>query len=547
VSSVPNTTSPDAEHGNPSSENSARSSPIALEVEVSVTGARADAVARELFTEETKTVLVFRDGAVIRLNAPVAPGQLLFVTDKKSSAEVVCQVLNTRPCNETSRYVDVQFTEEKPTFWDVAFPSGNKVAPEFSVKQHLEAEAQTTGSAPTAAVEPHKAEDVDQLRKEVEALRKQLLELSQKAAAPPSNQDDASASSPAEPPPRDASTAKLDESRDAPWIKALTETQAASPPEAPLMPAAGETMKQQAPRPVIGMSLPIRVADEGAPVSEPANGPKNESVDPSEALLPAPSLDFSKMPSSSPYVPTGYGLLRRPSTWTPQRLMALGVFLVVTLTVSLWLGKPWRYFLSKKSVEVSAPSNPANSAPTTPSAVAPSTSTAPATVLKTSAKPHESKNISEAPANAASHSAKDDASGENESSAAGGTERQSSKKSLVAATGKARTKVTAPETTPATADANSASEPVIPPKLLRAATPVYPPDAMLNFVTGDVRAEALVGADGQVTEVHVLSGPKAFQEAAIDALKHYEYAPATQGGKPVPSKVTVTVKFWFDP
>ena len=70
---------------------------------------------------------------------------------------------------------------------------------------------------------------------------------------------------------------------------------------------------------------------------------------------------------------------------------------------------------------------------------------------------------------------------------------------------------------------------------------------MLNFVTGDVRAEALVGADGQVTEVHVLSGPKAFHEAAIDALKHYEYAPATQGGKPVPSKVTVTVKFWFDP
>jgi TonB family protein len=546
VSSVPNTTSPDAEHGNPSSECSARSNAIALEVEVSVTGARADAAARELFTEETKTVLVFRDGAVIRLSATVAPGQLLFVTDKKSSAEVVCQVLNTRPCNETSRYVDVQFTEEKPTFWDVAFPTGSKVAPEFSVKQHLEAEAQTTG-APTAAVEPHKAEDVDQLRKEVEALRKQLLELSQKTAAPPLSQDNVLASSPADVPPNDASPTKLDESRDAAWIKALTETPQVTPtPEAPLMPAAGETEKQQAPRPVIGMSLPIRVAGEGVPASEPANRSKNESADPSEALLPTPSLDFSKIPSSSPYVPTGYGLLRRPSTWTPQRLIALGVFLVVTLTASLWIGKPWRYFLSKKSVDVSAPSNPANSV-STASAVAPPVSTGAATVVKTSAKPHESKNISEAPANTASHSAKNDASGDNESSAAGGTERQSSKKPLAVATGKARTKVTAPETTTTAADTNPASEPVIPPKLLRAATPVYPPDAMLNFVTGDVRAEALVGTDGQVTEVHVLSGPKAFHEAAIDALKHYEYAPATQGGKPVPSKVTVTVKFWFDP
>jgi len=33
----------------------------------------------------------------------------------------------------------------------------------------------------------------------------------------------------------------------------------------------------------------------------------------------------------------------------------------------------------------------------------------------------------------------------------------------------------------------------------------------------------------------------------MDALRQYEYAPATQDGKPVASKVVVTVKFWFDP
>jgi TonB family protein len=70
---------------------------------------------------------------------------------------------------------------------------------------------------------------------------------------------------------------------------------------------------------------------------------------------------------------------------------------------------------------------------------------------------------------------------------------------------------------------------------------------MLNFITGDVRAEAVVEANGRVDKVNILSGPKPLRDAAVEALKQYEYEPATQGGKPVPSRVTVTVKFWFDP
>ena len=42
-------------------------------------------------------------------------------------------------------------------------------------------------------------------------------------------------------------------------------------------------------------------------------------------------------------------------------------------------------------------------------------------------------------------------------------------------------------------------------------------------------------------------GAEALRQAAKDALKQYEYAPATQGGKAVASKLVVTVKFWFDP
>jgi protein TonB len=82
---------------------------------------------------------------------------------------------------------------------------------------------------------------------------------------------------------------------------------------------------------------------------------------------------------------------------------------------------------------------------------------------------------------------------------------------------------------------------------MKAANPVYPPDAMRSFITGDVRAEVVVEADGHIGEIKVLSGPQRLREAAVAALKQYQYAPATQGGKGVASKVTTTVKFWFNP
>jgi Gram-negative bacterial TonB protein C-terminal len=50
-----------------------------------------------------------------------------------------------------------------------------------------------------------------------------------------------------------------------------------------------------------------------------------------------------------------------------------------------------------------------------------------------------------------------------------------------------------------------------------------------------------------VGEVKVISGPQALREAAVEALKRYEYAPGTQGGKPVATNVEATVKFWFNP
>lgn len=100
---------------------------------------------------------------------------------------------------------------------------------------------------------------------------------------------------------------------------------------------------------------------------------------------------------------------------------------------------------------------------------------------------------------------------------------------------------------PVAPEVSVSDQPILPAKLLKPVQPIYPPDAMRNYITGDVRIEAEVDKQGHIGAMKVLLGPKQFRQVAMDALKQYEYAPATQGGKPVASKVTVTIKFWFDP
>src|SRR5258707_9319187 len=67
--------------------------PVALETTVIATGARPGdtAAKRELFTEETQTVLVFEQGAVIRLSAAVADRPLMILTTKTTGQEEVPQ------------------------------------------------------------------------------------------------------------------------------------------------------------------------------------------------------------------------------------------------------------------------------------------------------------------------------------------------------------------------------------------------------------------------------------------------------------------------
>jgi periplasmic protein TonB len=116
-----------------------RPQPVALEVPVTVNGARTvdGSEKREPFSETTKTVLVLSHGAVIRLAASVAPGQLLFLTNEKTKKEVVCQVVKSKNYRNVSGYVELEFTEPVVGFWGMRFPNDRimpaSVAPAASV------------------------------------------------------------------------------------------------------------------------------------------------------------------------------------------------------------------------------------------------------------------------------------------------------------------------------------------------------------------------------------------------------------------------------
>jgi protein TonB len=88
---------------------------------------------------------------------------------------------------------------------------------------------------------------------------------------------------------------------------------------------------------------------------------------------------------------------------------------------------------------------------------------------------------------------------------------------------------------------------IVPPKLIKSVRAVAAPDALRDFATGNVTLEAVVAPSGHVKSMKVLSGPASLRNAAIDALKQYRYEPATQRGKPVAARITVTIKFLFEP
>jgi protein TonB len=81
------------------------------------------------------------------------------------------------------------------------------------------------------------------------------------------------------------------------------------------------------------------------------------------------------------------------------------------------------------------------------------------------------------------------------------------------------------------------------PKKVRDAPPVYPAIAQAARVEGIVILEATIDVNGQVREARVLRSIPLLDEAALAAVRQWEYTPTLLNGRAVPVVMTVTVAF----
>jgi protein TonB len=73
--------------------------------------------------------------------------------------------------------------------------------------------------------------------------------------------------------------------------------------------------------------------------------------------------------------------------------------------------------------------------------------------------------------------------------------------------------------------------------------PDYPPIAKQLKVEGVVELEALVGENGKVEKVTIVSGNAMLTHAGADALKQWKFTPFTEDGKPVKALAPITFAF----
>ena len=82
-----------------------------------------------------------------------------------------------------------------------------------------------------------------------------------------------------------------------------------------------------------------------------------------------------------------------------------------------------------------------------------------------------------------------------------------------------------------------------PPQKLRHVNPLYPPIAQTARVQGIVIIEATIGPTGMVQDARVLRSIPLLDQAALLAVRQWEFTPTLLNGVPVPVIMTVTVNF----
>lgn len=80
-------------------------------------------------------------------------------------------------------------------------------------------------------------------------------------------------------------------------------------------------------------------------------------------------------------------------------------------------------------------------------------------------------------------------------------------------------------------------------RLINKPNPVYPPLARQARIAGTVRLQAIIGEDGTIQSLEVVSGHPLLVQSALDAVRQWRYQPTLLNGEPVKVQTTVDVVF----
>ena len=84
---------------------------------------------------------------------------------------------------------------------------------------------------------------------------------------------------------------------------------------------------------------------------------------------------------------------------------------------------------------------------------------------------------------------------------------------------------------------------IIAPQRTKNVNPIYPDDAKRANVAGIVMIEATISPEGKVADAKVVMSIPLLDQAALDAVRQWEYSPTLLNNVPVPIIMTVTVIF----
>ena len=506
-----------------------RKDAIGIEIPVVLYASRSSSAARSLskapppVREETRTVIVFPQGAVVRLSANISVGEMVVLTNQQTGSDVLCRVAAVKAQPGIQNYVDLEFTQRAPGFW-----GANSAADPSERSERLASEPPVRTLAPPPVILTPAAQPSFVPSPASESV-------SPAAAAPPI-------------------------SVPAPAAISVPSWAVESPHPAP-------------PR----LAVPVVPATPNIPAVPPVSnlasgvnaGPRMAKPVPSSLMGDHPDWTQQTAPSS------------RKGLW-----VAIAAVVVAGMMAGgFLLYRRQQSTLPESGVTITAPSAPVQPAasdrvePPAPVAVGPAPSTAATPAQAPSWLPetpkHEQLQAEKAPqpAEAAQSVPR------RPTIPVGNLSAPIPKRPITvsssepppvlltqnstAADGILRTGelsgVSRAEAPTAFAPAeNSPAQPVPPvptarppatggqmetPRLIASPNPLYPAAARAQSLEGVVALDALVDAAGNVAEVKALSGPILLRQAAIDALRKWKYQPARLNGLPTSTHMQVNIAF----